>query len=286
MWSPNGPSSGQVALLHVALEHDLRVGRDLDADRLPGDELDRLALEEAREHELVDVLRQRRRGRVRGHRVEPQRDGDLEPAVRGQVVHAPVLVELPVHRGRARVELLHPVHADVPRPGLRVVRDHGRQRDERRGVARPAVLDREQVEVDVVAGEHDVVMGCGAHRLRARVRDRLQLLEAAHLVDETLGRLHLEHGAELRGCVVKAVDSEREAHAALGAELVDEERVRRASSASRTGAPARLRARCGRRSRSPRGTDRPRPTRERARPRARGARSRSEGRPAAPSRSV
>ena len=39
---------GQVALLHVALEHDLRVRRDLDADRLPGDELDRLALEEAR----------------------------------------------------------------------------------------------------------------------------------------------------------------------------------------------------------------------------------------------
>ena len=41
------------------------------------------------------------------------------------------------------------------------------------------------------------------------------------------GRLHVEHVAELRGGVVELVDAEREAHAALGAELVDQERVRR-----------------------------------------------------------
>jgi hypothetical protein len=147
----------------------------------------------------------------------------LEAPVRGQVVHAAVLVQLPVHRGRALVELLHPVHADVARPGVRVVRDHGRQRDERRGVARPAVLDRKQVEVHVVPGENHVVMSGARDRLRARVRDRLQLLQAAHLVDEPLGRLHLEHRAELGGRVVEARDPEREAHAALGAELVDEQ---------------------------------------------------------------
>jgi hypothetical protein len=156
----------EVALLDVALEHDLRVRGDLDADRLPGDELDRLALEEAGEHELVDVLRERRRGRVGAHGVEPERDRDLEPAVGRQVVHPAVLVELPVHRGRAPVELLHPVHADVPRAGLRVVRDHGRERDERRRVARPAVLDREQVEIDVVTLQHDVVVSRAANRLR------------------------------------------------------------------------------------------------------------------------
>ena len=48
---------GQVALLDVALEHDLRVRGHLEVDRLALDELDRLALEEAGEHELVDVLR-------------------------------------------------------------------------------------------------------------------------------------------------------------------------------------------------------------------------------------
>ena len=128
------------------------------------DELDRRALEEAGEHELVDVLRQRRRGRVRAHGIEPERDGDLEPAVREQVVRAAVLVDLPVHQRRAPVDLLHPVHADVARAVARVVRDHRRERDERRRVARPAALDRQQVEVDVVAREDDLLR----RRRRAR----------------------------------------------------------------------------------------------------------------------
>ena len=51
------------------------------------------------------------------------------------------------------VDHLHPVHADVADARLRVLRDDGRQRDERRGVARPAALDRQSPEVDVVALE-------------------------------------------------------------------------------------------------------------------------------------
>ena len=50
----------------------------------------------------------------------------------------------------------------------------------------------------------------------------------AHLVDEPLGRLHLEHVAELVGRVVEPFDAEREAHAPLGPELVDEEPMARA----------------------------------------------------------
>ena len=40
------------------------------------------------------------------------------------------------------VDDLHPVHPDVARTRLRISRDHGRERDERRRVARPAPLDR------------------------------------------------------------------------------------------------------------------------------------------------
>ena len=59
-------------------------------------------------------LRQRRAGRVGRDRVEPERDGDRDAAVLGgQAVHASVLVDLPVHERRARVDHLHPVHADV-----------------------------------------------------------------------------------------------------------------------------------------------------------------------------
>ena len=49
-------------------------------------------------------------------------------------------------------------------PVVRVLRDHGGQRDERRRVERPAALDRQQVEVHVVAGEHDLL----ARRLARR----------------------------------------------------------------------------------------------------------------------
>ena len=46
--------------------------------------------------------------------------------------------------------------------------------------------------------------------------------EAAHLLDEALRRLHLEHVARAsRADVVEPLDAEGEAHAPLGAELVD-----------------------------------------------------------------
>ena len=83
-------------------------------------------------------------------------------------------------------------------------------------------------EVDVVAGQHDLLAGAARDGLRQRVGDRLQLLQAAHLLDEPLRRLHLEHVLELRRDVVEPLDAEGEAHPPLGAELVDQERVARA----------------------------------------------------------
>ena len=56
---------GQLVLLDVALEDDLRVRRHVEGDRLRAHELDGLAAQEAGEHQLVDVLRQRRARRVR-----------------------------------------------------------------------------------------------------------------------------------------------------------------------------------------------------------------------------
>src|SRR5205823_12436234 len=46
-----------------------------------------------------------------------------------------------------------------------------------------------------------------------------------HLVDEPLRRLHLEDVLESRGDVVEPLDTEREAHPPLGAELVDQQRM-------------------------------------------------------------
>ena len=211
------------------LEDDLRVRRHLELDGLARDELHRRPLEEACDHQLADVLRERRARRVRGHGVEPKRDRDRDaPVGRREQVGAAVLVDLPVHERRAPVDLLHAVHADVPHAGLAVARDHGRQRDERRGVERPAAHDREEVEVDVVAGQDDLLACPLGDALGRRVGDRLERAELPHLVDEPLRRGQLEHLLELRGDVVEPVDAEREAHPPLGAELVDEERQPRA----------------------------------------------------------
>ncbi len=80
-------------------------------------------------------------------------------------------------------------------------------------------------DVDLVAREHDLLAFALRDDLRRRVGDRLELLQAAHLLPEPLRRLHLEHVGELLRDSVEARRPEREAHAPLGAELVDEERV-------------------------------------------------------------
>ena len=140
------PLLGELVLVDVALEHDLGVRGHLQVDGLCLHELHRLAAQEPGEHELVDVLRQRRARGIRGDGVEPEGDGDLDPAVGGEIVRAAVLVDLPVHRRGARAELLHAVHADIARSGERILRDHRGERDERRGIVGPTFLDREQVE--------------------------------------------------------------------------------------------------------------------------------------------
>ena len=81
-----------------------------------------------------------------------------------------------------------------------------------------------------------------ADDLRPRIGDRLQRLQPAHLRREPLGRLHLEHVRELGRDVVEPLDAEGEAHAALGPELVDQQRDARepfGRSNSSAGPPAR-----------------------------------------------
>ena len=160
-----GPFLGDLVLVDVALEDDLRVRRDLEVDRLRPDELNRLAAQEPGEHELVDVLRQRRARGVRGDGVEPEGDCDFDLAVGGEIVRAAVLVDLPVHRGRARAELLHAVHADVAGARPWILGDHRRERDERRRIVGPALLDREQVERRAIALEHDLLALRASHGL-------------------------------------------------------------------------------------------------------------------------
>ena len=129
-----GALEAGLALLDVALEDDLGVGGHLEVDGRARRELDRLAAQEAGEHELADAGRQRRRRGVRDHRVGAEGDGDLEPAVGLAEVGGAVVVDVPVHAGRSAVEDLQPVHAGVA-AALAVLGDDDGQRDEGAAVA-------------------------------------------------------------------------------------------------------------------------------------------------------
>ena len=65
--------------------------------------------------------------------------------------------------------------------------------------------------------------------LGARVGQRLELAERAQLVADALRRLHLEHRGDLLAELVEPLDAEGQAHAPLRAELVDQQRQRRAA---------------------------------------------------------
>ena len=97
------------------------------------------------------------------------------------------------------------------------------------GAASPGqqVITGKRAEVDLVAAQDDLLAGAAAHDLGTRVGDRLQRAQTPNLGGEPFGRLHLEHVGEPGRDLVEALDAEREAHATLGAELVDQQRVLR-----------------------------------------------------------
>ena len=128
-----------LARIDVALEHEVRVGRDLEVDRLAAHVLDRLAAQEPGEHPLVDAVGQRRGRGVGERRIAAERDRDLEPLaelLRAPEVTRARLVDLPVHRRRAAIDALHAVHADVARAGVGILRDDVGEREERAAVVR------------------------------------------------------------------------------------------------------------------------------------------------------
>ena len=107
------------------------------------------ARQKAAEQQLVEPFGHRRGRAVGQHRLGAERDGDLEPLAQPlghAVVLRAALVPLPVHAGRAAVEHLHAVGADVAHAGFGILREHERQRDVAAAVLGPALEDRQLVE--------------------------------------------------------------------------------------------------------------------------------------------
>ena len=210
--------------LEVSLQHDLGLGRHLERHGAAVDHLDPLTPEEPGEQVLVDVARQRRAGRVADDGIAADRDGhrqSLSQPLGDRVVRGRVLVDLPVHTERVPRVLLQPVQAQVALAGLGVLGMGEPVVVEDAAVARPHLQPGQPVEVDLVAGEHDLLTRRGLHLPR---RDRLELEHLAEAVadagpaDRQLG---FDQRANPVADLVERLDAERHGHPLLGPEQVD-----------------------------------------------------------------
>ena len=141
---------------HLRRGHEgMRTGTVAERQLLPGDERG--------QHQLGNVLGQRRHRGQHDRRRPAQQGGDGEVTAHGlgrRVMEAAALADLPVHARRARSMDLHPVDPEVVAAAARVLGVDEGQGHEGAAVLRPAGQDGQAVETDV--GGHDLGHGTRA----------------------------------------------------------------------------------------------------------------------------
>ena len=217
----------------MAFDDDLGFGRNLERHRLGPHELDLLAAQEARELVFRERIRHRRHRRKYGagigadHRRGRQRLAlFLSPA---PVLLGAAAMRQPAHQRLVPPHHLHPVDAEVVVVDARAARALGDDEgpgDQRCRLARPAGLDREPAEIDIIAREHHLLHrpgadGAGLHRAD-RVEERQhfdRLAPAARRLGLAQEGQRLAYLAKLVGLPVHAPGN-----AFHGAEEVDQHR--------------------------------------------------------------
>jgi len=125
---------------------------------------------------------------------------------------------------------LHPIHADVALAGAPssswVASDDAGEGDEAATVVRPAFEDGKVVEVEVVAADDFLAGGVfGADGFGEGAGEFAELREHFELVEEAFGGFEVEEAGDAAGNFVERIYAEGHGHAALAAELVDEDLV-------------------------------------------------------------
>ena len=90
------------------------------------------------------------------------------------------------------------------------------------GIFGPALQDGKIEQRELVALD-DFFAGSGRHRAREKLSGFRQQRKHLELVEKTLGRFHIHEHADAAGDFVEGIDAERELHAGVGTELIDEE---------------------------------------------------------------
>ena len=141
-------------------------------------------------------IRHRRHGAEDGRRIAAEDDGDREGLARiGQLVIAkiqrPAAMRQPAHDDLVRPEHLLAVDAEVLPVLVRPLGDDQPPGNQRRDVTRPAVLDRQAGQVDILALPDDFLARRGRHRFRRHVHHLLEDRQLVPGVLQALGRLRL-----------------------------------------------------------------------------------------------
>ncbi len=138
-----------------------------------------------------------------------------------------VFLCLPMHPGGPGVVNLHPVHAHVALPGLRVLREHQRKRDESTAILRPALQYRKIQQVDVASLPHNLLARPILHALWEKRSQFRQLWQHLQLVEQALRRLHVHEPANPRRHVIQLIYLESQFHPPLASKRVDQQLIPR-----------------------------------------------------------
>src|ERR1039457_1122786 len=238
--------------IHVAFEDDFAGCGDFQVDGFTFHQIDGGSAEEAGDQVFLNLGRRRNDRGKRHGRFGADGDGDFHLAawtvafgknaaagaarhdVHGSgfsvdrrshaltCVFSRNFLTLPMHSRRTFVVDLHPVHPQIAFPRLGVARGDQGESDETPGIFGPALQDGEIEQGEIVALD-DLFAGAGGHRAREELSGFRQQRKHLELVEETLGRFDIHEHADAGGDLVEGIDAERELHAGIGSELVDEE---------------------------------------------------------------
>ena len=215
----------QLAQFDVSFEHDFGLRRHLQVAGLALHHLDGALSQEAGDHHLVQVRRQRQDRRVHADRIGADRHGDIHArlpvSAHTAVMLGALLVGLPVHAGGDVVVNLHAIHAAVALAGIGVARKHHRQGDEAAAIFGPAFENRELGQRHAGGAHHFLARAFG-NDLGKEPAHLGQLGQHFQLADQTFRHAHLEELDDARRDLFHRIHFQRDFHFAQRSVSVDE----------------------------------------------------------------
>ncbi len=197
------PFRGHLAGVDYAFEHDLGAGRHLQVRAATFDQLGALAAQQAGKGVLGQAVGYRRYRAQNGRRVGAQhhRNGEgltgvlFLPLTKVQSTAA---VAQPAHDDLVAADHLLAIDTQILPFLVRPLGNHQAPGDQRAGIARPAGLDRNAAQIDIVTFKHLRLAGGVAQDLGRHVDDFLEDRQLAPGVFQPLRRIGLlEKGQQL-----------------------------------------------------------------------------------------